>query len=90
MDSGILAERLRQVYSCDVECFGSENNWDLTDYEHQKAFLDYMDRGEPDELWIAPMRDPWILRTMTAEASEKARKVEIMLRQMFSPLLREY
>ena len=54
-----------------------DNDWDLTEKDQQKLFVDQMDRDEPEELWIAPMRKLWIPKLTNAkDVANKARERE--------------
>ena len=47
------------IFGAEVETFGFQTGWDLTDKYQQRALVKLMDSVEPDEIWIYPMRGPW-------------------------------
>ena len=48
---GRVSEQLRR-FGVEVEQFGLQNGWDLTDPDHQAYFLQKMDEDEPDDIWL--------------------------------------
>ena len=84
MNFGKMAHRLTEIHECNVVNFGLDNDWDLTEKDQQKLFLDQMDRDEPEEIWIAPMRKLWMPRLTNAKdiahlAQERLEAEEYML-----------
>ena len=79
-----MAHRLSETHECNAVNFGLDNDWDLTEKDQQKLFMDQMDRDEPEEIWIAPMRKLWMPKLTNAKdvahlAQERLEAEEYML-----------
>jgi len=73
---GRVSEYLRQ-YGAEVEQFGLENGWDLTDPTHQAWFLRKMDDDSPDDIWMSPMCGPWSrVQELNSTTPEKKKALE--------------
>ena len=43
-----------QDFGTNVMIFNAQTEWNFQDDQHQRAFIEYMDYDEPDEIWISP------------------------------------
>lgn len=53
-----VSEELRRYGAAEVELFGLQNGWDLTDPERQAYFLQKMHNEAHDDVWLSPMCGP--------------------------------